>query len=54
MSAVAVPSTSPCINVPEWFIKEGGELCLSETRAGFSVLRYWPHFLNDLGEKVMN
>merc|ERR1719457_402406 len=25
------PQKAPCVNVPEWFIREGGELCLSDT-----------------------
>lgn len=52
MSSLILPTNSPCINVPEWFVKEGGELCLSETSRGFSILRYWPHFLSEIGDKV--
>ncbi|CAL8100667.1 unnamed protein product [Orchesella dallaii] len=47
MAILPVPSTAPCVNVPEWFVKEGGELCLSESRMGYSILRYWPNFLTD-------
>ena len=33
------PQKSPCVNVPEWFVREGGELCLSESGNGTSVIR---------------
>ena len=36
---IANPQKSPCVNVPEWFVKEGGELCLSDTSNGMSVIR---------------
>lgn len=52
MAILPVPSTAPCVNVPDWFIKEGGELCISESRLGFSTLRYWPHFLTEIGNEV--
>lgn len=45
--------TSPCVNVPEWFVKEGGELCLSDTANGMSRIRYWPKFLSDKGNHLM-
>ena len=47
---LADPAASPCINVPEWFVREGGELCLSETANGTSVIRYWPKFLSEKGK----
>ena len=50
---IANPQRSPCVNVPEWFVKEGGELCLSETGNGMSVLRYWPKFLSEKGNHLM-
>jgi hypothetical protein len=50
---LADPSVSPCVNVPEWFVREGGELCLSETKAGMSVIRYWPKFLSEKGNELM-
>jgi hypothetical protein len=50
---IANPQRSPCVNVPEWFVKEGGELCLSETANGMSVLRYWPKFLSEKGNHLM-
>ncbi|ODM95808.1 Pre-mRNA-processing factor 39 [Orchesella cincta] len=53
MAILPVPSTAPCVNVPDWFVKEGGELCLSESRLGFSILRYWPNFLEgEVHEKM--
>ncbi len=33
------PQKTPCVNVPEWFVREGGELCLSESGNGTSVIR---------------
>lgn len=36
---IANPQKSPCVNVPEWFVKDGGELCLSDTPNGMSVIR---------------
>ena len=36
---IANPQKSPCVNVPEWFVKDGGELCLSDTQNGMSVIR---------------
>ncbi|XP_059091219.1 uncharacterized protein LOC131886822 [Tigriopus californicus] len=50
---IANPQKSPCVNVPEWFVKEGGELCLSDTDNGMSVIRYWPKFLSDKGNHLM-
>ena len=50
---LADPSVSPCVNVPEWFVREGGELCLSETSHGTSVIRYWPKFLSEKGNDLM-
>ncbi len=50
---IANPQRSPCVNVPEWFVKEGGELCLSETSNGMSILRYWPKFLSEKGNNLM-
>ena len=50
---IANPQRSPCVNVPEWFVKEGGELCLSDTANGMSVLRYWPKFLSEKGNGLM-
>ncbi|XP_071545465.1 uncharacterized protein [Panulirus ornatus] len=41
-----------CINVPEWLVEDGGELCLSDTERGVSVIRFWPNFMTDQGEKV--
>lgn len=52
MAILPVASTAPCVNIPDWFIKEGGELCLSESRLGFSILRYWPHFVTEEGNDV--
>lgn len=52
MAILPVPATAPCVNVPDWFIKEGGELCISESGLGFSVLRYWPHFVTEVGNDV--
>jgi len=50
---LADPQRSPCVNVPEWFVREGGELCLSETGNGMSVIRYWPKFLSEKGNDLM-
>ena len=50
---LADPSQSPCVNVPEWFVREGGELCLSSTAHGESVIRYWPKFLSEKGNDLM-
>jgi len=50
---LADPSASPCVNVPEWFVREGGELCLSESPNGMSVIRYWPKFLSEKGNDLM-
>ena len=50
---LADPAASPCINVPEWFVREGGELCLSESANGVSVIRYWPKFLSEKGKDLM-
>ena len=36
---LADPQKSPCVNVPEWFVREGGELCLSDTANGTSIIR---------------
>ena len=36
---IANPQKAPCVNVPEWFVKEGGELCLSDTENGVSIIR---------------
>ena len=41
------------VNVPEWFVKEGGELCLSDTENGLSIIRYWPKFLSEKGNTLM-
>ena len=32
---------------------KGGELCLSETKHGVSVIRYWPKFLSEKGNDLM-
>ena len=50
---LADPAASPCINVPEWFVREGGELCLSESAHGVSMIRYWPKFLSEKGNDLM-
>ena len=50
---LADPSASPCVNVPEWFVREGGELCLSESSNDMSVVRYWPKFLSEKGNDLM-
>ena len=50
---IANPHKSPCVNVPEWFVKDGGELCLSDTANGMSVIRYWPKFLSSKGNGLM-
>lgn len=50
---IANVTESPCVNVPEWFVKEGGELCLSDTGNGKAMLRYWPKFLSDKGNQMM-
>ncbi|CAL4082677.1 unnamed protein product, partial [Meganyctiphanes norvegica] len=42
-----------CMNVPDWLVQEGGELRLSETDVGVSVIRYWPHYMTDNGNMVM-
>ena len=47
------PQKAPCVNVPEWFVKEGGELCLSDTKNGLSIIRYWPKFLSEKGNHLM-
>ena len=47
------PQKTPCVNVPEWFVKEGGELCLSDTKNGLSIIRYWPKFLSERGNALM-
>ena len=47
------PQKAPCVNVPEWFVKEGGELCLSDTTNGRSTIRYWPKFLSERGNNLM-
>ncbi|MPC51986.1 hypothetical protein E2C01_045845 [Portunus trituberculatus] len=41
-----------CHNVPPWLVQDGGELILSETARGVSVIRYWPNFMTEKGEKV--
>ena len=33
-----------CFNVPQWFVEEGGEMCLSDTKNGLSIIYYWPKF----------
>ena len=50
---IANPQKAPCVNVPEWFVKEGGELCLSDTANGVSIIRYWPKFLSGKGNHLM-
>jgi len=50
---MANPQKTPCVNVPEWFVKEGGELCLSDTKNGLSIIRYWPKFLSERGNALM-
>ncbi|RXG72628.1 Alpha-ketoglutarate-dependent dioxygenase alkB-like protein 3, partial [Armadillidium vulgare] len=40
-------------NVPEWLVKEGGELRLSETPNGSSIIRYWPRYMNDTGHQTL-
>ncbi len=50
---LANPQKAPCVNVPEWFVKEGGELCLSDTKNGLSTIRYWPKFLSEKGNALM-
>ena len=50
---MANPQKAPCVNVPEWFVKEGGELCLSDTENGLSIIRYWPKFLSEKGNNLM-
>ena len=35
------------------FVREGGELCLSESTHGASVIRYWPKFLSEKGNDLM-
>jgi len=44
VTMLAIPSTVPSVNVPEAFVEQGGELCISETFRGFSILRFWPNF----------
>ncbi|CAG0884593.1 unnamed protein product [Cyprideis torosa] len=41
------------LNIPDWFVKDGGELLISETSNGRSILRYWPRFFNDRGNLRM-
>ena len=53
ISILANPQKAPCVNVPEWFVKEGGELCLSDTENGLSIIRYWPKFLSEKGNTLM-
>ena len=40
------------VNVPEWLVKEGGELRLSSTASGNSVIRYWPSYMTLQGSQV--
>ncbi|KAK7071105.1 PRP39 pre-mRNA processing factor 39 [Halocaridina rubra] len=42
-----------CVNVPDWLIKEGGELRLSDTNNGTSIIRYWPSFMTTQGHPVL-
>ncbi|KAK8748024.1 hypothetical protein OTU49_016278 [Cherax quadricarinatus] len=42
-----------CANVPDWLIQDGGELCLSDTERGISLIRYWPNFMTQKGEKTI-
>nr|XP_045598774.1 uncharacterized protein LOC123758422 [Procambarus clarkii] len=44
---------SLCVNVPDWLIQDGGELCLSDTERGISLIRYWPNFMTEKGEKTV-
>ena len=46
-------TASPCLNVPDWFVQDGGELVISETATGTSILRYWPRFMTDKGSNVI-
>ncbi|XP_018018000.1 uncharacterized protein LOC108674549 isoform X2 [Hyalella azteca] len=50
---LSLPDQNPCVNVPEWLIKEGGELRLSSTAAGNSVIRYWPSYMTVEGSQKM-
>ena len=43
---------SDTVNVPEWLVKEGGELRLSSTSSGNSVIRYWPSYMTVEGSRV--
>lgn len=40
------------LNVPEWFVREGGEFILGESPGGKANLRYWPKFVTDHGHAV--
>lgn len=42
-----------CVNVPDWLVRDGGELVLSESTRGVSIIRYWPAFMTEKGEKTM-
>lgn len=48
---VTAVSTSPCVNVPDWFVRVGGDLRISESEEGWSLLRLWPNFLSDTGRR---
>ena len=41
------------LTLPNRFVREGGELCLSESTHGTSVIRYWPKFLSEKGNDLM-
>ncbi|KAF2364704.1 Alpha-ketoglutarate-dependent dioxygenase AlkB-like [Trinorchestia longiramus] len=48
-----LPDSSNTVNVPEWLVKEGGELRLSSTASGNSVIRYWPSYMTVQGSQKM-
>uniref|UniRef100_A0A6A7FSF9 Pre-mRNA-processing factor 39 n=1 Tax=Hirondellea gigas TaxID=1518452 RepID=A0A6A7FSF9_9CRUS len=50
---VGLHENSESVNVPEWLVKEGGELRLSSTAAGNSVIRYWPSYMTLEGSQKM-
>ena len=54
-------NSGPCLyrhqsracNVPDWLVNDGGELKLSSTSNGDSILRFWPRYMNDHGHKTL-
>ncbi|XP_065568654.1 uncharacterized protein LOC136032299 isoform X2 [Artemia franciscana] len=46
-------SYSPCINVPDWFVSNGGKIIISQSPEGISSISFSPKFLTDHGIQLL-